>query len=125
MLTTRFGSLGFGFLRLMSAIAVLLAIHSAAYTTDWLDNFNDGNAEDGMPVTWTYDGDSALTPGTYWRASGDYSLSNPGSGGSDDNLIATVNESFTTTYLRTQTVIVPGPRHHPGQSGSRGTLGSV
>jgi hypothetical protein len=106
---------------LRSLIALLLAVTMApvARAVSWFDDFNDGNAEDGNPVTWTYN-ESGGVPGTYDASSGDYILSNPG-GSSDDSLIATVNTNFTDVYVRTQAVVLPGML--PEQVG--GTLGVV
>jgi hypothetical protein len=102
-------------------IAPLLAVTMApaARAVSWLDDFSDGNAEDGNPVTWTYN-ESGGVPGIYDASSGDYILSNPG-GSSDDSLVATVNTNFTDVHVRTQAVVLPGML--PEQVG--GTLGVV
>jgi hypothetical protein len=106
---------------LRSLIALLLAVSMApvARAVSWFDDFNDGNAEDGNPVTWTYN-ESGFTPGIYDASSGDYVLSNPG-GSSDDSLVATVNTNFTDVHVRAQAVVLPGMS--PEQVG--GTLGVV
>jgi hypothetical protein len=102
-------------------IALLLAVTLApvARAVSWFDNFNDGNAEDGNPVTWTYN-ESGGVPGIYDASSGDYILSNPG-GSNDDSLVATVNTNFSDVYVRTQAVVLPGMSSE--QVG--GTLGVV
>jgi hypothetical protein len=106
---------------LHSLIALLLAIGIApvARAVSWFDDFNDGNAEDGNPVTWTHN-ESGFVPGIYDASSGDYILSNPGTSG-DDSLVATVNTNFTDVHVRTQAVVLPGMS--PEQVG--GTLGVV
>lgn len=93
-----------------SRFAMLLGvILVGSVSADWLDDFNDGNAEDGNPVTWHYN-ELGLTPGIYTAASGDYSLSAPGGPtGDDDSLVASVSQIFSDTYVRSQGVIVPGP----------------
>jgi hypothetical protein len=78
----------------------------SANAVGWSDDFNDGNAEDGNPVTWTYN-EIGFTPGDYVATSGDYMLSAPG-GTNNDSLIASVNVNLTDTYVRTQAVILPG-----------------
>jgi hypothetical protein len=101
-------------------VLLSLAIAPSASAVGWLDDFNDGNAEDGMPVTWTYN-EVGFTPGTYDASSGDYILSNPNVEGDNDSLLPTVPVDFTDTYVRTQAVILPGML--PDQVG--GTLGVV
>jgi hypothetical protein len=106
-------------LRSLMVLVLVLSIAPLAGAAGWFDDFNDGNAEDGNPVTWTYD-EIGFTPGTYDASSGDYTLSNPG-GSNDDILLPTVNVNFTDVYVRTQAVVVPSMV--PGQVG--GTLGVV
>jgi hypothetical protein len=72
----------------------------------WSDNFNDGNAEDGSPVTWTYN-EIGFTPGNYDASNGDYTLSAPGNT-NNDSLLASVGVNFTETYVRTQASVLPG-----------------
>jgi hypothetical protein len=101
------------------ALAWLIVAPSVAGAAGWYDNFNDGNAEDGSPVTWTYNDLGAL-PGIHSAATGDYLLSAPGDGNDDSSLIATVGANlFTDTYVRTGAVVLPGPNE--GEVG--GTLG--
>lgn len=100
------------------ALASLAAAPSFASAAGWYDNFNDGNAEDGTPVTWTYNDLGAL-PGIHSAATGDYLLSAPGDGNDDSSLIASVNVTLANTYVRTQALVLPGPNE--GEVG--GTLG--
>lgn len=107
------------------ALAWLVVASPATLAFGWYDNFNDGNAEDGSPVTWTYNDLGAL-PGIHSAVTGDYLLSAPGDpdgdGGADfddNSLIASVNGDFTDTYVRTQALVLPGPNE--GELG--GTLG--
>ena len=100
------------------ALASLAAAPSLASAAGWYDDFNDGNAEDGSPVTWTYNDLGAL-PGIHSAATGDYLLSAPGDGNDDSSLIATVNVNLANTYVRTQALVLPGPNE--GEVG--GTLG--
>lgn len=100
------------------ALASLAAAPSLASAAGWYDNFNDGNAEDGSPVTWTYNDLGAL-PGIHSATTGDYLLSAPGDGNDDSSLIASVNVTLANTYVRTQALVLPGPNE--GEVG--GTLG--
>ncbi len=97
----------------VAAIAVILAANTAAYGVGWFDDFNDGDAEDGNPLTWTPVVN--FLPGTYDASSGDYALSAPGDAApgvndpDDNSLLAIVNDfTFEDTYVRTQAVVVPG-----------------
>ncbi len=96
---------------LCSLLAVTLALLSngnRVSAVGWYDDFNDGNAEDGNPVTWTYN-ELGLTPGNYDASSGDYALSAPGGPTfNDDTLVASVAQPIGTTYARTRAVIQPG-----------------
>ena len=105
MLATRLGSLLRAFRQLLAAVAILLGIHSAAYTTGFLDTFNDGSATDGNPVGWLEDlGGAGLFPGIYSASTVDY----PGDyvldpdlgplGFISVSLVPTV--SFGDTYIR-------------------------
>jgi hypothetical protein len=108
-----------GLLRTAGLCAWISTLVPVAHAAGWFDDFNDGNAEDGNPVTWTYN-EAGATPGMYTAVSGDYSLSAPGTGTDNDNLIASVNVSFGSTYMRTQTVIVPDELVSPIPEGNPG-----
>ncbi len=105
------------------ALASFLAAPSFAWSAGWYDNFNDGNAKDGSPVTWN----TTPLPGVYSATTGDFLLSAPGdpdgpSGADfdDNSLIASVNHNFSAdVYVRTQALVLPGPNE--GELG--GTLG--
>ena len=90
----------------LALIVVMAGVAPLAQAVGWSDNFNDGNAEDGSPVTWTYN-ELGATPGDYVATSGDYTLSAPGNT-NNDSLLASVNVNFTNTYVRTQAAVVPG-----------------
>jgi hypothetical protein len=106
------------------ALTWLVVASPAAPAFGWYDNFNDGNAEDGSPVTWQK---TAATPGIYSATTGDYLLSAPGDADGeeqgadfdDNSVIASVADSFEDTYVRTGAVVLPGPNE--GEVG--GTLG--
>ncbi len=105
-----------------SVMSLLLTVGVApmASAVGWFDDFNDGNAQDGNTVTWTFN-EIGFTPGTYDASSGDYILSNPDGAGDNDSMLPTVNVNFTDVHVRTQAVILPGML--PDQVG--GTLGVV
>ena len=46
----------------ITSLAVLYGASQPTFAVSWSDNFNDGNAEDGNPVTWTYN-EVGFTPG--------------------------------------------------------------
>ena len=92
---------------LLSALTLVVGLPASSHAAGWFDDFNDGNAEDGNPVTWTYN-ELNLTPGEYVVVNGDYSLSTPGNGLKDDSTLASVNVTLGNTYVRTQAFIQPG-----------------
>jgi hypothetical protein len=59
-------------------LACVMYAHLASAGTIFRDTFNDGDAEDGMPVTWVPV--SPLLPGIYDASSGDYVLETIGPG---------------------------------------------
>jgi len=89
------------------ALASVVGGQGAVSAAGWFDNFDDMNAEDGNPVTWTYN-ELGGTPGIYTAATGDYALSAPGFSGNNDSLIASVNVTLQDTYVRTQMISLPG-----------------
>lgn len=85
---------------------------SAVLAVDWFDDFNDGSATDGNPVTWLEDfGGSGSFPGVYDASSGDYLLDpDPFSPtGQMSALVPAV--SFTDVYMRTQGTVFPDPNN--------------
>ena len=93
-------------LRRWASLVVVLSMVPWVHAAGWFDNFDDGNAEDGNPLTWTYN-EVGATPGIYDASSGDYSLSAPG-GGDDNNLLASVDMSFEDSYVRTRAFVQAG-----------------
>ncbi len=97
----------------LSAVAVTLAA-SAAFAgvpavNFWFDDFNDGNATDGSPLTWT---PHPFTPGTYDASSGDYELTPPTPGDQDETMVTAVLpannpgvSTFTDMSIRTRGVL--------------------
>ena len=112
--------LRFVLLRSFLGLLIAVAIAEMASAVAWSDDFNDGNAVDGNPVTWTFN-EVGFTPGMYDASSGDYVLSNPDGEGDNDSLLPTVAVNFTNTYVRTQAAVLPGML--PDQVG--GTVGVV
>lgn len=104
--------------RRLAAALLLLTIPSVSQAVGWFDDFTDGSAVDGSPLTWTYN-EVGLTPGIYSATTGDFSLSAPG-GGSDDNLGASIDATFdNSTYIRAQAFVQAAP----GQPGTGGNVG--
>src|SRR5687767_14939808 len=89
-------------LRLLTSMALPMALATSARAAGWSDDFNDGSATDGIPVTWSFN-EVGATPGTYDASSGDYTLSNPG-GGSGSVLLPSVPAAFTDVY---ETALTP------------------
>ena len=90
------------------ALAVMIALVANAHAAEWFDDFSDGNAGDGNPVTWT---PYPALPGDYSASSLDYVLtpqddgSNPGFP-DKEQLASSVNDvSFSDTYAQTQTYV--------------------
>jgi hypothetical protein len=87
----------------LAVVVLTLAVCSgpAQAVTTWFDDFSDGNAEDGDPLTWT---PHPAMEGDYNATSGDY-IFTPGFGaGNDDSMAAAVLEtSFTDVSVRTRT----------------------
>jgi len=108
MLIGRLGFLHFGFLRRLSAIAILLGIHSAAYAVGWYDNFNDGNVT--VPVAWLEDlGGSGFFPGVYDASSGDY-LMDPDEASPTGTMLSLVPAVGSADwYMRTKGMVIPSP----------------
>lgn len=104
---------------LLLVTLAMLSSGNRVAAVGWYDDFNDGNAEDGNPVTWTYN-ELGLTPGNYDASSGDYELSAPG-GTNEDILVASVDQSLGTAYARTRAYIRPGSQ--PGEEG--GNVGLI
>ncbi len=102
------------------SLLLTVAVAQSAGAVNWFDDFNDGNAEDGNPVTWTFN-ELGATPGTYDASSGDYILSNADGADENSSLLPTVNVDFTDVYVRTQAAVLPGML--PDQVG--GTVGVV
>ena len=84
----------------------VLALAAHAHGAVWSDDFNDGNAGDGVPVTWT---PHPATPGTYDASSGDYVLTPLDVGNDDESMLATVeSSSLGDTSIRTQGMVDGG-----------------
>jgi hypothetical protein len=95
---------GAAFLTFTLAVAMLTLVVCAGpaqAVTTWFDDFSDGNAEDGNPLTWV---PQPALPGDYNATSGNY-IFTPGFGaGNDDSMAAAVEEtSFTDISVRTRT----------------------
>jgi hypothetical protein len=107
------------FVGLVIVVALLLGIHSEAYSAGWLDNFNDGSITDGNPVMWLTDlGGSGFFPGAYDASSGDLVL-DPDDASPTRQMSALVPAfSFTDTYMRTQGKVLPDPNNPANDGGN-------
>jgi hypothetical protein len=97
------------------AVTLVVCTGPAYAVTTWFDDFSDGSATDGSPLTWS---PHPGLEGDYNATSGDYVLT-PGLGPDDNqSMVATVETTtFTDLSIRTRMVTSPG-------EGS-GTLGVV
>jgi hypothetical protein len=94
-------------------VGLLLAgpgICGAPAVISWFDNFNDGDAEDGSPLTWA---PHPATPGDYNATSGDYVLTPPTPFDQDESMATTVEpfanpglSPFTDVSVRTRGVLL-------------------
>ena len=94
---------GTAFLTFTLAVVMLTLVvfaGPAQAVTTWFDDFSDGNAEDGNPLTWV---PHPALPGDYNATSGNYILT-PGFGASDDDAMASSVEAttFTDASVRTR-----------------------
>ena len=85
----------------LAVIVLTLAVCSvpAQAVDTWFDDFSDGNAEDGDPLTWT---PHPALEGDYNATSGDYILT-PGFGAGDDDTMAASIEDITFTDVSVRT----------------------
>ncbi len=74
----------------LSLTLTLLLAGTNVYAARWFDDFNDGNALDGSPLTWS---EHPLTPGSFDASSGDYVIS--GLGPVDDEFMFSVIQTVT------------------------------
>lgn len=119
-----------GVWQFVATLALLIGLNSAAQAAGWLDDFNDGSATDGNPVTWVEDlGGSGLFPGVYSANTaahpGDYFM-DP----ADDNIfgfsVTFVNSPvFTDVYLRAQGKVLPDPIDPLNFAGNLALLGRI
>jgi hypothetical protein len=104
---------------------LVMGIAASAHAAGWSDDFNDGSATDGNPVSWIEDlGGAGYFPGTYSAASGDYVL-DPDPGPFGPISVTFVPVSFTDTYIRSQGIIMPDPLEPMNDGGNFVLLGRV
>lgn len=106
-------SIGLAVRQFLAVAATVLAVQSVSYAVGFLDNFNDGSATDGNPVTWLNDlGGSGNFPGDYNASSGDFVLT-PQPDDSDSGIMLSLvpSHSFTDVYMRTQGIVMPDPNN--------------
>ena len=97
---------------LLLVFSYVLGINSAAYAVGWSDDFSDGSATDGNPVSWLEDlGGIGFFPGIYSASTvdypGDYVL-DPDAGPLgfvSVTFVPTVN--FSDTYIRARVLLSP------------------
>ncbi|HEY3392970.1 MAG TPA: hypothetical protein VGK58_09700 [Lacipirellulaceae bacterium] len=110
------------FLQLQLWLVLLVGFAPSAHAAGWFDDFNDGSATDGNPVTWIENlglsNNNPPFPGDYNASSGDYVLT-PAPDPADDNIMSSfVDESFTDVYMRTQGIVLPDPNNPANVGGN-------
>lgn len=109
-----------------SACALLLCLQSSARAASWSDDFSDGSAIDGNPVTWIENlGGAGPFFGDYNASSGDYVLTPQVDGVDDSIMLSLVATSFSNVYMRTQGLISPDPNDPANDGGNLVLLGRV
>lgn len=101
---------------LISALAFSAGLDTASGQTIFRDDFSDGSATDGSPVTWTPE---PLSPGSYDASSGDYVLSNGAI------MVSTVPAHvLEDTSVRVRAVFLGGdnPNNFVGVAARRGSV---
>ncbi len=103
-------------------LAVLVGSLTSSTSAAWFDDFNDGNATDGLPpnpLVWL-ENLGGFFPGRYDPSSGDYEFQglNLQPAPEDENLLSIVTaEAFATTSARTRAVTLDGGLGNGGNVG--------
>jgi hypothetical protein len=109
-----------------SACALILCLQTSGRAASWLDDFNDGSATDGNPVTWIENlGGAGPFFGDYNASSGDYVLTPVVDGVDDSTMLSVVPVPFTDVHMRTQGIIKPDPNDPANVGGNLVLLGRV
>lgn len=97
---------------LLSVSIVAIAAGPAAAIDNWFDDFSDGNATNGSPLTWF---EHPATPGNYDASSGDYVFAGIDDFFDDESLVSTVEPNlndgvgaFANVSIRTRMKTDPG-----------------
>jgi hypothetical protein len=113
--------------RWILALLIAACLPTVSFAAGWLDDFNDGSATDGNPLTWLEDlGGSGLFPGDYNASSGDYVLK-PTADGVDSSIMISLvpTTTFSNVYMRTQGTVLPDPSNPANVGGNLVLLGRV
>ena len=97
----------------VATLGLFVGAAPAVYGAGWFDDFNDGSATDGTPLTWVRNlgepVDGGFFPGSYDASSGDYILT-PAEFSPTDQMSAVIpTTTFTDVYMRTQGKVLPDP----------------
>ena len=110
--------------QLVAGLVLGLITAPAAQAVGWFDDFNDGSATDGNPLTWV-ENPGGFFPGTYDASSGDYVLT-PVVDGLDDSIVSSlVPVTFTDVYIRTQGIVMPDPNNPANVGGNLVLTGRI
>jgi len=116
--------------RSLLGLALVVACPSRAPAVSWFDDFNDGSATDGMPLTWIENlglgNNNPPFPGDYNASSGDYVMTPPPGDGTDESTMASfVSTAFSDVYIRTQGIVLPDPNDPLNVGGNLVLLGRL
>jgi hypothetical protein len=113
--------------RWILALFIAACLPTVSFAAGWFDDFNDGSATDGNPVSWVEDlGNVGLFPGIYDASSGDYVLKGEVNDGTDQStLVSFVPTPFTDVYMRTQGIVLPDPNDPLNVGGNLVLLGRL
>jgi hypothetical protein len=99
------------------ALMLMLCVQATAYAVSWSDDFNDGSATDGNPLTWLENlGGAGPFFGSYNASSMDYVMTPAVDGVGDSTMLSLVTTPFTDVHIRTQGIVHPDP-NDPGLDG--------
>jgi len=116
--------------RVFVVVASMVGLPGGALAAEWFDDFNDGSATDGMPLTWIENlglgNNNPPFPGDYNASSGDYVMTPPPGDGTDEStMVSFVPTAFSDLYIRTQGMVLPDPLDPNNVGGNLVLLGRL
>jgi len=115
--------------RVIVVLASMVGLPSGALAAGWFDDFNDGSATDGMPLTWIENlglgNNNPPFPGDYNASSGDYVMTPTPDGTDESIMVSFVPTPLSDVYIRTQGIILPDPLNPDNVGGNLVLLGRL